>query len=324
MRICLIIFLSAFIPLALIWIIAVQPVFFKQDKTKVRPVDPARLEKHVRILSETFVPRNSEYPENLDKVAAYIKQEFDKAKAKTDEQVFEVSGKTYRNVIGRFGPETGEHIIVGAHYDAWDELPGADDNASAVAGLIELAGLLGETALPFPIELVAYSLEEPPYFATPNMGSAVHAASLKEKGVKVRIMICLEMIGYFTNEKKSQTFPMPLLNLFYPSRGNFILVIGQMGKRPETRLVKTAMQSASALPVHSINAPSLVPGVDFSDHKNYWEAGYCAMMITDSAFYRNMNYHTENDTADTLDYEKMSMVVQGVYAAVKTFADKDG
>ncbi len=170
------------------------------------------------------------------------------------------------------------------------------------------------------VELIAFTLEEPPYFRSGYMGSAIHASSLKKQGVKVRLMISLEMIGYFSDAADSQGFPLSVLKAFYPSQGNFICVIGNLGQGTAVRRVKKAMRSASTLPVYSINAPRFVPGIDFSDQLNYWEAGYDAVMITDSAFYRNFNYHTIYDTPDKLDYQRMAMVVEGVYAAILTLS----
>ena len=129
-------------------------------------------------------------------------------------------------------------------------------------------------------------------------------------------MISLEMIGHFGDAEGSQRLPSPLLKAFYPTRGNFIAVVGKMDQGPLVRLVKGAMRGAAPLPVYSINAPRVIPGVDFSDQLNYWDAGYDAVMVTDTAFYRNPNYHTPRDTPDTLDYGRMAMVVQGVYEAV--------
>jgi Zn-dependent M28 family amino/carboxypeptidase len=232
------------------------------------------------------------------------------------EQPFTISGNTYRNVICSFGPPSNERIIVGAHYDSYREYAAADDNASGVAGLIELARLLSRTNVPLQVDLVAYTLEEPPYFGTAHMGSVVHAQSLREAGVKVKAMFSLEMIGYFSDAPDSQSFPVSLLRAFYPSQGNFIAVVGSLGESGMVRRVKRAMIGASSLPVYSINAPRFVPGVDFSDHLSYWKAGYDALMITDTAFYRNHNYHTAGDTAEKLDYRRMAMVVAGVYGAV--------
>lgn len=292
-----------------------QPIFFVAFDNQ-QLVDSERLKLHVKTLSETYFPRNAPNIENLDKTANYIKEEFQKAKGVILEQAYKVEGNTYKNVIAEFGPDSEERIIIGAHYDAAGPLPAADDNASGVAGLIELAHLLGKTKLPMKVELVAFTLEEPPYFDTEHMGSAIHAKSLKEKNKKVRLMISIEMIGYFSDKPNSQDFPVALLGLIYPTTGNFITVIGNLENALSVRQVKKAMQQTNGLPVYSINAPRSIPGIDFSDHLNYWNEGYNALMISDTAFYRNKNYHTPNDTFEKLDYKKMAMVVDGLYNVV--------
>ncbi len=304
--------------LTAVWFAVTQPLMFRGSAgDNSPPVDAARLEAHVRMLSETLAPRDEGHPENLERVAAYLRQEFERAKAAVvSEQPFEARGQTYRNVIASFGPRTNEMIVVGAHYDTAGALPGADDNASGVAGLIELAYLLGRTPPASRVELVAFALEEPPYFRSPLMGSAVHAASLRSQGFAVRAMLSLEMIGYFSDQPDSQQYPVSFLKALYPAQGNFIVIVGKMDQGRTVRRVKKAMMEASPLPVYSINAPRSIPGVDFSDHLNYWNEGYDALMITDTAFYRNPHYHTSADTPDTLDYERMASVVRGVYAAV--------
>jgi Zn-dependent M28 family amino/carboxypeptidase len=313
--------MAIFIPLLVL-------ALFARSRAATRPgpppaaqaVDPARLEAHVRALAG-FAPRDERHPENLDRAAAYIRQELQSAGGQqVEDQEFVVSGETYRNVIARFGPETRERIVVGAHYDAAGPYPGADDNASGVAGLIEMARLLGKKPPSLRVELVAYSLEEPPHFASSTMGSAVHAASLKKQGVRVRAMIALEMIGYFTDEPDSQQFPAPFLSRLYPSKGNFITVVGKLGQKSLVRRIKKAMARATPLPVESINAPTSLTGVDFSDHRNYWAAGYEAAMITDTAFLRNPHYHQASDRPETLDYRSMARVVEGVHAAVRELA----
>jgi Zn-dependent M28 family amino/carboxypeptidase len=297
-----------------------QPLLSHSEVNSVVAVEPARLETHVRMLCQTFFPRDAGHPENLDRAVTYVRQEFAQAGGRVAEQPYEVHGTTYRNMTARFGPDIPERIVVGAHYDTAGEQPGADDNASGVAGLLALASLFGNTALPIAVELVAFTLEESAYFGTGKMGSAVHAAALRKQGIPVRVMFSLEMIAYFTDAPHSQSFPTSIMAAFYPSQGNFIGVVSKLDQGLVTRRVKHAMRQASPLPVYSLNAPRFVPGVDFSDHRNYWEAGYPAVMITDSAFYRNKNYHTIQDTPDTLDYQRMAMVVQGVYAAVLAFA----
>lgn len=286
-------------------------------------LEPATLRAHVEKLSVDFAPRDYKRIWNLNKCADYISGHFNGAGAAVSEQTFEVKGKIYRNIIAQFGPETESRIVVGAHYDSCGDTPGADDNASGVAGLIELARLLGKTELSQQVELVAYTLEEPPFFGTGNMGSARHAYSLRLAEVDVEAMLCLEMIGYFSDEEGSQQFPSIFLKMLYPSRGNYISLIGSMGDSNLIRKVKASMRSATTLPVHSMTAPKGFPGLDFSDHRNYWNHGYTAIMITDTAFYRNHRYHGLSDTVDTLDYDRMAMVVLGVYEAVLHLANED-
>jgi len=287
-------------------------------------VDSERLRIHVETLSKKFIPRDYRNLRNLNLCADYIAGEFRKAGAEVSEQTYEVKGKTYRNIIGEFGPASASRIVIGAHYDACGDTPGADDNASGTAGLIELAHLLGQETWGKRIELVAYTLEEPPFFRTGNMGSARHAQRHRGNGVEIDGMISLEMIGYFSDEKGSQKFPSLLLKMFYPDTGNFIAVIGSYGDRRLVKQLKDSMRGATDLPVHAMCAPKSFPGLDFSDHLNYWNNDYSAAMITDTAFMRNGRYHSAHDTSETLDYERMSKVVLGVYEAVRQMGTDNG
>lgn len=306
--------------LLLIWctavIVMVQPVLFHASRAEITAT-PEILKRDVKILSEDFQPRDHRHTENLDRCAAYIRAELEKTGARVEEQEYRVAGKTYRNVLARFGTKGGPLTVVGAHYDACGETPGADDNASAVAGLLELARMLGRHPLPGDFELVAYTLEEPPYFRTPAMGSAVHATSLRHRGVEVRGVVVLEMIGFFDDGWFSQGYPFPLLRAFYPSRGNFIAVVGRLDQRRFTRDIKAGMKGATPLPVWSINAPASLPGLDYSDHFNYWNQGWNAVMVTDTSFYRNKEYHEAGDTWNRLDFSRMAHVVTGVYEALR-------
>jgi Peptidase family M28 len=299
------------------WFSVTQPLFTSSKITYDATADRARLERDVRILSIDFAPRDYSHVGNLDRSADYIHGQLQSAGAQVSEQGFNVNGRVYRNVIGKFGPDQGERIIVGAHYDGEGLKPAADDNASGVAGLLELARLVGQTNPERTVEFVAYSLEEPPFFRTPEMGSAFHAARVQKEGVNVRAMFSLEMIGFFSDTPGSQRFPNPVIEPFYPSTGNFIAVVGNLGQMRLVRRVKGAMAGAAPLRVCSINAPAWIPGIDFSDHLNYNNAGFPAIMVTDTAFYRNSAYHTPGDTADRLDYNRMAMVVEQVHAAVK-------
>jgi Zn-dependent M28 family amino/carboxypeptidase len=299
------------------WFSVTQPILSSSQSSYSVLADRSRLERDVRLLSIDFAPRDYSHVENLDRAANYIRDQFESAGARTSEQVFEVNGKKYRNIIGKFGPDSGDSIVIGAHYDGEGLKPAADDNASGVAGLLELARLTAQAVPGQTIELVAYSLEEPPFFRTAQMGSAVHASGLRNNDVNVRAMFSLEMIGYFSDTPGSQRFPNPVIEPFYPSTGNFIAIVGNLGQMRLVRRVKAAMAGAAPLPVYSINAPAWIPGIDFSDHLNYNNAGFPAIMITDTAFYRNSAYHTSGDTADRLDYNRMAMVVEQVHAAVK-------
>jgi Zn-dependent M28 family amino/carboxypeptidase len=268
------------------------------------------------MLSQTLHPRNYEHVANLDKCANYIAEHFVIAGAAVDTQVFDVEGRRYQNVIGRFGAGNGAKVVIGAHYDTYGETPGADDNASGVAALIELAYLLGRDAPRREVELVAYVLEEPPFFGGQSMGSAIHAKSIAGDKANITGVIVLEMVGCFRDELGSQSYPSVLMRAFYPNRGNFVAVVGRWDQGDWVKSVKIAMQGATDLPVYSIRAPTAIPGIDFSDHLNYWPYGFKAVMITDTSFYRNKAYHTSADTPEHLDYDRMSKVVVAVFEAI--------
>jgi Zn-dependent M28 family amino/carboxypeptidase len=270
------------------------------------------------MLSETFYPRDWLNESNLSSCADYIASHFTNAGAVVHTQAVAAHGREYRNVIARFGVGRGAKLVVGAHYDACGDTPGADDNASGIAALLELGYLLGRHTPDREIELVAYVLEEPPFFGTPLMGSAVHAASISREKDKIVGVIVLEMVGYFSDARGSQSYPSLLLSLIYPRRGNFIAVVGRWDQGAWIKRVKIGMKGTTGLPVYSIRAPTAVPGIDFSDHRNYWPFGINALMVTDTAFYRNKAYHEKGDTADRLDYERMSKVVIAVFEAIKT------
>ncbi|WP_189417649.1 M28 family peptidase [Cellvibrio zantedeschiae] len=278
------------------------------------------LKETVIFLSEKVLPRDSQHPENLDIAAEFIKQKLSMSSASAIFQSYAVNGNNYKNVIASFGPDTKEVIVIGAHYDAFSTHAAADDNASGVAGLIELGKLLGKVQLKHRILLVAYTLEEPPYYATEHMGSFIHAASLKDN--KVRLMISLEMIGFFTDSPGSQSFPMPLLSLFYPDSGDFIAVVDSFLSN-EAAPLKASINKYTDVQAYSINAPRWVLGIDYSDHRSYWSHGYPAIMVTDTSFYRNHQYHQEQDTYERLNYKKMAEVVYGVFQYIQVLDAKE-
>jgi peptidase M28-like protein len=278
---------------------------------------PATLQSHVRFLTTDVRPRDADHPDNLDRAAAYIAGHFRRSGARVSEQPFDARGKRYRNVIAEFGPAvnaTAPLLIVGAHYDAFSStgnLPGADDNASGTAALLELARLLGTSNVTRPIALVAFSTEEPPFFGSESMGSAVHADALRASGRAVEGMICLEMVGYFSGK---QTWPSPLFAAMYPTHPRFIAVAGGWDDRHLARLVKRGIMGAGGIDVVSFSGARVTS--DASDQRNYWAHDWPAVVVTDTAYLRNPNYHTVRDTAETLDYARMSRVVEGVFNAM--------
>lgn len=266
--------------------------------------------------------RNYRNIASLGKCVDYISTEFRKAGAQPVNQSWKVQGEEYFNVIATYNPEKSRRLIVGAHYDVYDDQPGADDNASAVAGLLELARLTFENNpdLDYRIDFVAYCLEEPPFFATTSMGSYIHAQSLHDKEANVIGMICLEMIGYFSDEPESQPFPSPELAQLYPHTANFIIVVGINRFSAFNNQVHRLMAERSAIDVQVIHFPTSGGLAGLSDHQSYWKFGYPALMINDTSFIRNPNYHTKNDTIETLDFDKITEVVNSAYRAIIAIA----
>lgn len=279
--------------------------------------DTVRLRQHLQALIATPEPRNYLHLASLNQAASYIEKELTVAGARLSDQPYEVGGQMYRNLIGSFGPESGPRLIVGAHYDVCGEQPGADDNGSGVAALLELARLLGQQPeLKYRIDLVAYTLEEPPFFRTKNMGSYIHAQSLHDQNIPVRGMVALETLGYYDDRKNTQDYPVGLLRFVYGSRGNYLTVAQKFGNGRFGRQFARRCKTAAALPVKRFKAPAWLPGLDFSDHLNYWQFGYSAVLITDTAFYRNKHYHEPTDTLDRLDLRRLGLAVDAVLAAL--------
>ncbi len=295
----------------------------KSNTLKMRNMDiQANLKKTVNMLSKTIGSRGYMQTEALEKTSHYISSELESYGYNISFQPYEFQGNTYKNIsAGITGQKKPEKILViGAHYDTVTGTPGADDNASGIAGLLELARLLAGNSFDRTVRFVAFTLEEPPLFRSRFMGSDIYARSLKKNGEDIDGMICLEMIGYFTDRAGSQLFPLPFFRWIYPEQGNFIMFVSDFTSKKFLLRVKNGFKKGSALPVESISAISLIPGIDFSDHRSFWASGYKALMVTDTAFYRNPNYHESGDLPETLDYTRMAEVVLGLKSAIEELA----
>lgn len=259
--------------------------------------------------------------DRLEKTAHYIFEQFASFGCLMFRQPFSFSGNTYYNVIAEI---TGTHrpeevLVIGAHYDTVRTTPGADDNASGVAGMLALARELSAAQTARTVRFSAFCLEEPPVYRTGNMGSYHYARSLHERQEQIAGMICLEMIGYFRDEDGSQHYPLPFMSAAFPKAGNYVAFVGNLGSRPFTTRTAENFQAATYLPVVTLNAPPIMLGIDFSDHWSFHQFGYDALMVTDTAFYRNPNYHAPTDLPETLDYRRMANVVEGLAGAVKAW-----
>lgn len=297
----------------LAWFVLTSPVLPTFEPAEFETANPDYLKQHVELLAHA--PRMAEF-DNLRPPARYIHKQFRAYAEKSYYQPFTTAIGTVNNVIAELGPDTRDVLVVGAHYDALDGMPGADGNASGVAGLIELVRLLSKQEhLPIRVQLVAYALSEGKYFGTRDMGSYHHAQKLKQQHKNVVMMMSLDSIGYFTDKSDSQRYPYAFMRHFYPSSGNFIRISGRLQDIFAVRKVKKSFNKTT-LPVRSLNAPEIVASVEESDNTSYWEQGFPAVLISDTAADRNPAYHTEGDTAEYLDYQRMAKVIQAVGQAI--------
>lgn len=315
-------FNTIFVLVICLRILLAQPILPVSLRPEALKFDWRPLSRHVFAISDILSPRSWQHPKNLDLVGGYIAEEWRLAGIEVEEQNFETGQGEFKNIFASFGPQTGDLIVIGAHYDAVGDTPGADDNASGVAGIIELGKALHRAQLKTQVMVAGFALEEIPHFGTEAMGSWFFARALKTSNKNVRAMISLEMIGYYSDDAGSQKYPHSFLRLFYPGEGNFIALASNIPNVPLTRKVKRSMRSASSVPVYSINAPQALAGVHRSDHLNFWKEGIPALMITDTAEYRNPHYHQLGDKPETLDFKRMAEVVSGVHQAVLDLANE--
>ncbi len=312
----------------LIWVLRMTRMPLRSYKGPLPPLtsqqlDTAnRLSQHVKYLSETIGERNLPNTGTLQAATDYFQSQLQQAGCSVTEQTYLVHGHPVRNLeVKLLGTDAAsETVVVGAHYDSVPGAPGADDNASGVAAVLELARLLQASAHRRTIRLVLFVNEEPPYFQTTDMGSLVYARQLRSEHVSVSAMISLEMLGFYSEVPGSQKYPV-LLGLFYPDRGDFIAFVGNPESRTLVRRTVRKFRETTWFPSEGIAAPADWLGVGWSDHWSFWQEQYPAIMITDTALFRYPYYHTPFDTANRVNFEKIARVVDGVRQVVDFLAN---
>lgn len=283
----------------------------------------ARLRRHVDTLAAVIGERNVMLPDAYCAAAEHIRNEWREFGYEIVEQTYRAHGIECANLEathrGARVPE--EIILLGAHYDTVAGSPGADDNASGVAALLEIARLFADMATARTVRFVAFTNEEMPFFLQQDMGSMVYAKAARARGDNIRLMLSLEMLGYYSDAPGSQRYP-PLLRPFYPDTGNFIGFVSNFPSQYLLRRTVDAFRASSDFPAVYLSTFESVPGVSWSDHSSFWKHDYRAVMVTDTAFYRYPFYHTFSDTSDQLDYERFAQVVHGLFGAVSLLANE--
>ena len=269
-----------------------------------------RLISHVRQLAATIGERNVYRRGSLERAARYIEEQFAASGYEPASQEYNAASTTVRNIESARGPGTGDTLIVGAHYDSVAGCPGANDNASGVAAMLELSRLLAHHAR---LRFVAFVNEEPPFFMTDVMGSRVYARRCRARGDRIVGMFSLETIGYYSSAPGTQQYPGPtLFQRMYPNTGDFIGFVSNFASRRFLRRAGGEFRRRAQFPSEGVAAPADIPGIGWSDHWSFWQEGYPAVMITDTAPYRYPHYHESSDTPDKLDYDSLARVVSGL------------
>jgi len=282
-----------------------------------------RLRTHVVRLASEIGERNYQTRARLDEATRTLEASFAEAGLHAERQAFECREGTFENLVVeiRGAGRAAEILVLGAHYDTAIGTPGANDNASGVAALLEIARALAGSRLDRTVRFVAFTNEEPPFFMTRAMGSWVYASRCREAGDRIVGMLSLETIGYFRDEEGTQHYPFPL-RLFYPSRGDFLAFVSDFASRRLLARTVDAFRRQVPFPSEGAALPSLTPGVGWSDHWSFWKAGYPALMITDTAPFRYPHYHAPDDTPDKIDFDRLARVVAGLVKVVRSLASE--
>lgn len=280
------------------------------------------LEADVLYLSRTIGERNlGRTPDRLFEAAEWVEAQLTQAGYTVEREPFEVRGQRVWNLAAELAgtSDPDELVVIGAHYDSAEGTPGADDNASGVAVALSLARTFRARPQPRTLRFVFFTNEEPPYFRTPDMGSEVSAKLARKRGDDVRAMLSLETLGYYSDAPGSQHYPWPF-STFYPSTGHFIGFVADLTSKDLAHEAVRTFREHASIASEGATVPSFIEGIDWSDHGPYWRQGYKALMVTDTAPFRNPSYHSNTDVASSLDYARMARVTVGLEAVVQRLA----
>jgi hypothetical protein len=280
------------------------------------------LHADVQKLAGEIGERNEFHYAELRAAADHIEHSFADAGLSPHRDGYEMRGRTYDNIATEIRGDAPQVVLIGAHYDSVLGAPGANDNGSGVAAVLALARRFARKHLPRTLRFVAFVNEEPPYFQTRQMGSFVYAQRCKSRGDEVSAMVSLETIGYFSDAPHSQSYPLPGVNAFYPSSGNFIGFVGNVQSRALLRRVIALFREHAKIPSEGAAFPAIVPGVSWSDQWSFWQHGYPGIMVTDTAPFRYPHYHAPSDTPDKLDYDRFALVVTGMEKVIEGLAKR--
>jgi len=274
------------------------------------------LERHVARLASAIGPRNIYHHEALRAAAAYVEASLAEAGLAPAPQPYEARGKAFANIAAEVaGADRGDEIVViGAHYDTHKGSPGADDNASAVAALLELARRFAHRRPSRTLRFVAFANEEAPFTRRRNMGSRVYARECRRRGDHIVGMVCLESLGCYSDEVGSQW--LSFRGLLLPRRGDFLALVANRPSRALLARVAGALERRGGLPYRRLVLPTHFPGAWSSDHWSFWREGYPAVMVTDTAPLRNRHYHTREDTPDKVDFARLGRAVDDLETAI--------
>lgn len=280
------------------------------------------LRREVEVLAGRIGERNVTQYTELQATAEHLRHELEAVEYEVTEQTYTVGGRTCVNLSAeiRGAERSGEIVVIGAHYDTVWDCPGANDNGTGVAATLALARALRPSKPARTLRFVFFTNEEPPHFQTQRMGSWVYAKACRERAEDIVAMVSLETIGYYSDSPGSQHYPPPF-GMLYPSTGNFIAFVGNYGSRRLVRRAVGAFRRHASFPSEGGAVPSFITGVGWSDQWSFWQEGYPALMVTDTAPFRYPHYHQATDTPDRIDYDRTARVVEGLRSVVEDLAE---